>query len=228
MKNILDIAKSAIEILRDLLIGIFIILIFTMPGCINKAFNAAGLQKAEVAGFVWQRDAAKAGGEISSAKLGVQDVSQALTELAGKTKDPAVQSALKDAVNRLAVSQASINSADQSIKSSVEQAQLAETKQEQPKATEGWVFLGHLTQDKSAWTYTNAHKPGGGDPDLKPGQLQTSDNIYMRAATSPGQHATGLVIGVIPSGVMIDVLEIDTSSHALSGGWFVWARVKTA
>ncbi len=220
MANPLENAKTVVELIRDLFIGIFIGLIFFSPGCINTVFKRAGITKAEWGGLTWQ-----AGGEISSAKLEVQDVTASLTELKGKTKDPAAQETLQKAIEQLKVSQASLNSADQSIKSSVEQK--SEAQPAQPSALQGWMFLGHVTEPKTTWIDSKAHKPSGDYPALNSGQkLVTSDTIYLRAPTAPGQHATGQVIGVIPSGSTIEVLEIDTSSHALQGGWFVWARVR--
>ena len=224
MANRLENAKTVVELIRDLLIGVFIGLIFFFPGCINTVFQKAGIVKAEWGGLTWQ-----AGGEVSQAKLAVQDVTAALTDLSEKTKDPVAQKTIKDAIDQLKLSQASINSADQSIKSTVEQVQKTEPQQAQQKATEGWTFLGHINEAKNDWTSTNAHKSNGGDPSFTSGQkLVTTDTIYLRAPTPPGQHATGQVIGVIPSGSTIEVLEMDTSSHALQGGWFVWARVKSA
>src|SRR5947209_17558151 len=201
MKDFLDNTKTVVELIRDLLIGIFIGLIFFAPAFINKAFNAAGVKSVDAGGLPWESQASKAGGDISDAKLGVQDVTASLTQLSAKTKDPAVQSSIKDAINRLKLSQQSINSADQSIKTSVEQGQKAELQQTQQKAIEGWVFLGHVNEAKNDWTYTNAHKANGADPGFNIGEkLVTSDTIYVRAPTPPGQHATGQVIGVIPRG----------------------------
>jgi hypothetical protein len=229
MANGLENAKTVVELIRDLLIGIFIGLIFFAPNFINKAFNAAGVKSLDAGGLHWESQASKAGGDISEAKIGVQDVTASLSQLATKTKDPEAQATIKDAINRLTLSAQSINSADQSIKSTVEQVQKTEPQQSQQKTLEGWMFLGHVNQAKTDWTYINAHKPGGGDPNFTSGQkLMTSDTIYLRAPTPPGQHATGQVIGVIPSGSTIEVLELDTSSHALQGGWFVWARVRSA
>jgi hypothetical protein len=222
MANPLETTKTLFELIRDVMIAIFIGLIFFAPGCINTVFQKAGIVKAEWGGLTWQ-----AGGEVSQAKLAVQDVTAALTDLSGKTKDPVAQKTIKDAIDQLKLSQASINSADQSIKSTVEQVQRTEPQQTQQKAAEGWMFLGHVNEAKTDWTSITAHKPGGGDPGFTSGQnLVTSDTAYLRAPTSPGQHTTGQVIGVIPSGSTIEVLEMDINSHALQGGWFVWARVR--
>jgi len=97
-------------------------------------------------------------------------------------------------------------------------------------ATEGWIFLGRVDENKQRWLIANGRPIAGGEfPQLTPGQeLVLTDGLYLRSEGAPGQRASSPILDVIPAGTKVEVIDIDTQSHALAGGWFVWAKVKIA
>lgn len=102
---------------------------------------------------------------------------------------------------------------------------LSESGQAAPKT--GWLYLGRTLQDKSGWQK-------GWPVNVLPvplrevragGSLTVSGTSFIRADGSVGARAAAPVIGVVPDQTKVQIVQVDSDSHAVGGGWFVWAKV---
>jgi hypothetical protein len=228
IKDNVSIFKDFFTLVKDIFVGVLIAALLLWPTRLNDKLKAAGFTTGNFGVLSWS--AQSTAQNVSQAKQDVQDGTTGLEALANDpkyAKDPRV----KDILGKLKTSEANITSADAMLKNTVAQQQSA-TQQQSPTTappTEGWIMLGRIDQDKKQWVTENVNLAGATAYSLAVGQeLELSQSVYLRALSSPGQRATGAILSVLPAGSKVKVLELDDqSSHALAGGWFVWARVSS-
>ena len=220
-------SKTLFELIRDVLLVILIGLFLIWPTGMNNLFKKAGFKEFKAVGIVWKNQTVAAGGQVANAKTITQDLTTQISQLASQPKG-ATQAELKEILSRITTSDQLLGSADQSLKNIAEQQK---TIVGQNENAAGWVYIGHFLPSKNAWDYVNASRLQGGDPtsaDLQRGQqLRTTDQLYVRASTPPGEHSTGAVLDLIPRGQIMNIEEVGRTLDTL-GGERVWAKVSKA
>jgi hypothetical protein len=228
LKDGMSVTKDLFTLIKDVFIGILVGALLLSPTTLNDKFKQAGIQSANLGVFTWQ--AAPAAQNVSQAKQDVQDVTGALQTLATQPKF-ANDQLLQQALQKLKSSEQNIASADTALKSSLQQGAA-----EQPNSSatkQGWIMLGRVeggTSNRDAkpwqWATTNINVAIGSPYTLQEGQVVVAtDALYLHADAGPGQHASGAIQGVVQQGSKVKLLHLDTQSHALAGGYFVWAQV---
>jgi hypothetical protein len=228
LKDNVSIFKDFFTLVKDVFVGLLVAALLLWPARLNDKLKAAGFTTGNFGVLSWS--AQSTAQNVSQAKQDVQDGTNGLEALANDpkyAKDPRV----RDILAKLKTSEANITSADATLKTTVAAQQSAAqpaTATAAP-AVEGWILLGRIDQNKKQWVTENVNVAGGKSYSAAVGQeFELSEAVYLRSASSPGQRATGAILSVLPAGSKIKVLELDDqSSHALGGGWFVWARVSS-
>ncbi len=228
------VAKDVVSVLRDGVIFLLFILLLFAPGTINKRLTEAGFTKGSVAGFEWEAQIKSA---TETTKTAGQTVVQAaenydalierLAELEKRVTDTSVQSALKSIGAEAATSRAELATADQAIKRSLAvQQQIVTQVAPAAVADTGWLFLGKVNEEKTAWAPGSPQTVNATDPALPRGtKLVVRDDVYLRGDAPANARASAPVLAVGKVGDTMEVLAVDYS-HARGGGWFVWAKVR--
>jgi hypothetical protein len=229
LKDGISATQDIFTLIKDVFIGTLVGALLLSPATLSDKFKKAGIQSANLGVFTWQA-APAAAQNISQAKQDVQDVTGALQTLAAQPKF-ANDQLLQQVLAKLNSSEQNITTVDTVLKNSLQQGTA-----EQPTSTaakQGWIMLGRVqgsTSNKDAqpwhWATTNINVAVGSPYALEVGQeVQAAEALYLHADTGPTQHASGAVQGVVPQGSKVKLLHLDTQSHALAGGYFVWAQV---
>jgi len=122
-------------------------------------------------------------------------------------------------------------SAEESLKTSLlSQQAIIQKAVPQLAETIGWMYSGQVDESKKAWAGVGAKNisPVPPVPDFQPGQTFTvTSDVYLHSNPPGGSwHAQGDVVSVLKQGDRVQIVEVDTNSHAKMGGWFIWLRVK--
>lgn len=215
--------KDLFTLAKDLLLAVLVGALLLWPSSLNNRLTQAGFTKGDFGPLTWQ--AAPTAQNVSQAKQDVQDVTDALTKV---TKDPkyARDQRLQQMLEKLQNSEANITTADSYLQTTVSQQQAAvQQATSKPAASQGWIMLGRIDESRN-WVRTSIDVPLGSSFALAAGQqVQLAKPVYLRSESVAGQRAAGAIVNVVEAGAKVKLLQLDTQSHALAGGWFVWAQV---
>ena len=217
--------KDIFTLVKDVFVGVFVAALLLWPSALNQKMKDAGINKADFGVFSWDAQTAE---HVSQAKQDIQDGTAALEKYAN---DPryAHDEQLKQVLGKFQASEANIASADATMKTAAAEQQKSaqqDTATKQAAVTSGWIMLGRCDQAQKQWVTSNIKVAPGSTYAVAVGQTEElAETVYLRSDSAPGQRASGSIISVVPQGTSVKVLEVDTQSHALAGGWFVWARV---
>jgi hypothetical protein len=217
--------KDFFTLVKDLFVGVLVGALLLWPAGLNDRLKEAGFTKGTFGPLTWQ--ASETAQNVSEAKQDVQDVTGAMENV---TADPkyANDPRLKQVLDKLKTSEANITSADSTLKTAVAQQQGTAAPQQasQQPAASGWIMLGRIDENRQKWVTANINVPVGSSYAVSPGQeFQLAETVYLRSESIAGQRAAGAINSVVQSGTKVKVLQVDNQSHALAGGWFVWAQV---
>jgi len=152
-----------------------------------------------------------------------------LEQLKTQTNDPKLRALIGELSGRVQVWQKSADSADQQLlQGLVKQEQFVQEAAPASIADQGWIFLGRVTEDRKSWFPDSPKTIEGAPPNVAKGSvLRINDDVYLRGDVQPGtSRSSGAVLSVIKASSTVEVIEIDSKSHAKGGGWFVWAKVR--
>ena len=227
------VTKDVVSALRDgVLIILFVLLIFA-PTTIKDRLVSAGFTKGSIGGFEWEAQIKSAaeqtktvGNTVGQATENYSRLIERLSELEKKVTDPTVRAEVKNLGEVAETSRAELTTADRALKRSLAtQQQVVAEIASSPVADSGWMFLGRVNEDKSAW-YVNSPQtinPTPAPPSLG-ARLTVRDDAYLRADGPSNARASAAILGVAKVGETLRIDEVDYS-HAKGGGWFVWAKV---
>jgi hypothetical protein len=88
----------------------------------------------------------------------------------------------------------------------------------------GWVFLGRVDREKTAWADGGSSTVTAAWPVRENDVLTVKDDVYIRALSDSGYHSAAPVTTVAKVGDRLTVVELQYSA-ARVGGFFVWAKV---
>lgn len=229
-----SVLRDLISALRDaLLFAVFVLLLFS-PETVKARLVEAGFTKGTIGGMEWEAqvkeasDNTKSAGQtLSQAKAGYDELISRLATLENKVTNPVIQRELDSIGDAAEVSLAELASADQAIKRSlVAQQQLVNQVTPSSVETTGWIFLGKVAEDKQSWGDASPKSIHTIAPDALIGaKLTLKDDVYLRDNATTNARAMAPLLAVVKMGEVLSVTELDYS-HAKTGGWFVWAKVK--
>jgi hypothetical protein len=226
LKDAVSQTKDLFTLAKDLFVGVLVGALLLWPAGLNDRLQKAGFSKGDFGPLTWQ--AAATAQSVSQAKQDVQDGTGALENIAADPKY-AKDERLKQVLEKLKSSETSITTADSTLKTTVAQQQSAvQQETSKPTPSTGWLMLGRIDENRQHWVTANIKALPGSSFSVGPGQeVQLSETVYLRAENTPGQRAAGTILNVLQPGTKLKVLQVDTqSSHALAGGYFVWAQVE--
>ena len=194
--NIKDISAAVRDIV---LTAIFIICIFN-PSTIKTFITSSGLSELSVFGI----------------GLKVQTVQQNLSAALANTvePEPVPNAAMPGEVPTEELPPEALNApVSQELKQAVIDAELI-APQLLPSA--GWVFLGKVNEEKTAWVDGSSSTTTADWP-VQPGsKLIVKDDVYIRQITSDNWHSSAPVVSVAKVGDTLTVSSLDYS-HARAG-----------
>lgn len=229
-----NILKNLVAALRDTLLFILFLLLLFSPSTVNDRLIAAGFTKGNIAGMEWEGQLKKSaeqtktvGEAVSKADDNYQVLIERLAELEKLAKDPALKKSLTSLGADAKESKGELVIADQAVKRSLStQQEIAAQIAPSSVTARGWLFLGQVSEDKQNWM------PGSpatiattSAAAIRGSCLTIRDDAYLRADSAAGSHANAAIVSVVKVGQGVVVDEVDYS-HARSGGWFIWAKVR--
>lgn len=234
LQGIVGVLKDLLVVLRDGLILLVFVLLHFFPAKVNQVLTQAGFTKGTIAGFTWEREleasseqAKGAGQAVALVEGKLTGLAERLEDLDRRAADPSLKRSLRELSQEVQTSQQEAQAANRAVKSSL-LAQQRIIEQVAPAALEttGWLYLGKVAEDKSAWAPGHPATVAPTDPSLNPGtRLRIRDDVYLRGEVASGSRSSAPVLGVLRVGETAEVLQVDYS-HAKAGGWFAWVKVR--
>lgn len=238
VKALIDLAKDALALVRDVAILVLLLGLLFLPRTLNGVLKKAGISQIDVAGVQWSavedaaRKSAAAGSETSAASASVQQARAVLQHIADTSKDPgAVKSAnlalgdIDGSITTLAQASSSIASSYLNQQTVLQSAPTSVTAPAAP--LEGWIYLGEVDRSMQHWVKPPAPKIDNPTPAIKSGDTITiNDDLFVRADKTAGQiFNQAATLGAIRRGTTAQVEEV-RPSPARNGGYFLWVKVK--
>jgi seryl-tRNA synthetase len=223
-----------VSALRDSVLFLLFLLLLFAPGTIKTRLADAGFTKASIAGFEWESQIKSAAAETRTIGQTVEQAGdnydkliERLNTLERQVTDSTVRATVKDIGEVAEASRTDLSTADRALKRSLAtQQEIVAQISPSSVAESGWIFLGKVTEDKSAWASGRPQTVGSATARLSPGTpLTVRDDVYLRADAPSAARASAAILGVAKVGDTVEVVETDYS-HARGGGWFVWAKVR--
>ncbi len=228
--------RDLVSSLRDMVIFLLFVLLLFAPTTIKDRLVAAGFTKGSIAGFEWEAqiksvsETTKAAGvSVSQAKENYEQLVTKLKDLEQKVSDPAMQSEIQSLGQVANQSHADLTNIDDAIKRSLVSQQKFYARVDLPPPPEsGWLYLGVVNQDKSAWSIRAPEVEGKVNPLVSVGEdLHLGDNAYLRGDAEPGRFNLAPVLGVRARGELLEVTQVNYAPARI-GGWVVWVKVRPA
>jgi len=218
---------------KDFAIVLFVVLFLFWGSFLRDKLGALGISKL---GPIELGEVQKSNAQSKAAASQVDALQQKLADIESRLTDvdphnpsaPTQIAALKGEIGAL---KSQATSAEESLKTSLlSQQAIIQKAAPQLAETVGWMYAGQIDELKRSWAGIGARNisPVPPSPDFHPGQIFTvTSDVYLHSSPPGGSwHTQGDVAGVLKQGDRVQVVELDTSSHAKTGGWFVWLRVK--
>jgi hypothetical protein len=224
--------KDLIAASRDGILVVLALLLLLFPATIKERLLDAGFTKGNIGGLEWEgiaEETRTVGQAVSQADEQYNELIDRLAELEKKVEDPDLKQSLNRLGEEAQLSRDGLIVADKTLKRSLS-AQQAMVQSVAPSAVPegGWMYLGKVNEEKTAWEAGSPATVKYVDPSITPGtQLTMRDDVYWRADAASGSRSRAPILSVARVGTVIEVEEIDWS-HARGGGWFVWVKAHTA
>jgi hypothetical protein len=226
--------KDVVSALRDSILLILFLLLLFAPTTIKDRLISAGFTKGSIGGFEWEAQIKSAaeqtkavGQTVGEATENYSNLIERLSELEEKITDPVAKAAVKNIGKVAETSRAELTTADRALKRSLATQQQVVAKIDTSAiADSGWMFLGRVNEDKTAWSVGSPQTVSPTTVPLSQGaKLTVLDDAYLRADGPSNARSSAAILGVAKVGETLQVVEVD-HSHAKRGGWFVWAKVR--
>jgi hypothetical protein len=214
-------------LLRELcIVALFCLLVF-WPDAVKSRLTRLGVSK--VTTPVGEIDITGAGGTVANLNRGILDAISRLQQIQAAPNATHTGTELQPIIDYLKSFQQEAATTDETIKANlVTQQATSEQTSPQSTKTSGWLFVGHVSQDKLHWvgdivqSVSNALSPTLASHET----FNVTTTVYLRADAAPGHHFTGKVIGIVPANGQVQVISDPDYSSAIAGGWFLWVKVQ--
>jgi len=234
--DVIEVTKDVATLLREVIVVVVILLFFFWTSLFKNLATNLGITKFDVAGvevtLAQSGDQTKKAAEqVAQVKQQLDNVGEQLQQLTKDPKAPDIGAKVSSLTATVQTLQNQTDTADQTLRSSLlnQQQILKEVAPQAPSPdTTGWLFLGQVDEQKQKWFGEGAKNvPSTLDPAIKEGTrftLPRTTYLYGDAAT--GHHLEGPILSALPAGAQVEVLAGPDYSHAIRGGYFIWAKVK--
>jgi hypothetical protein len=220
---------------KDLAILLFVVLFFFKGPFLRQKLDDLGV--AELGPIKLKEvqnsheEAKNAASKVSTLQQQIADFEIKLKEVS--TRNPAAAKDIDPLKGEVADLKSQASSAEQSLKTTLlSQQEILQKAVPQSVQTEGWIYAGQVDESKKAWSGVGPKNisPAPPAPEFHSGQIfSLAADAYLHSAPPGGTwHAQGEVAAVLKQGDRVQVSDVDMNSHAKSGGWFVWLKVKAS
>jgi hypothetical protein len=214
-------------LLRELCIVAFFCLLFFAPVTFKLLLTRIGISK--VTTPMGDIDIGGAGGTVATLNRGLSDSITGLQQIQSTSTDSPTSHKLQAITQYLTNLQQEAANTDETIKSNLvtQQASLEKTSPQSAK-TSGWLFVGHVAEDKLHWFGDSTRNVSATlSPKLTTGEkLSMTSTAYLRTDAPSETHLGTKVIGVVPANREVEVIADPFYSPAIAGGYFLWAKVQ--
>lgn len=230
--NFVALCDDLMALGKDVGIVVILILFFFFGSFLHDKLDALGI--AEL-GPVKLKEVQDSNKKVRDAASSMSTLQQKITDLEvlaaqGPSNTPSGVKGVSSWKNEIAALKTQATTADQSIKTTLLAQQDVLQKASQTVDTGGWMYAGQVDETKKAWSGLGAKNLASppATPDFQPGQTYTlASDVYLHQAAPGGQwHTQGDVSSVLKQGNQVQIVDVDMNSHARSGGYFVWLKIK--
>jgi hypothetical protein len=201
------------------------------PAVLGNKLREMGVETFDIAGMKVALLQAKAANQRAASQLmrdsvTVDTIVGRLRAL-GTASPPQLSARLDSAATRLELTQRTNTALDSSLRRSIAvQDSILSNVSPSQVAQEGWIFCGRANEQRTAWDPRSVRIVADSPTQLVSGnEVRLTSDAYLRDASKPLEHAQAPILGVLARGTSIGVISRD-SSHAIGGGWFLWAKVR--
>jgi hypothetical protein len=235
IRSITFLSREIFSSIRDLFIFALLAMFIFAPSKMKAVLIGAGFTSIDYAGVRWEAQTASAKRQTSLAANQMaqiqadnqkfEDQLQSLARIAATTPQRA-------AIEKLSADARASANRIQTAKDTLTHSlavQDAALRQADAKAATraGWLVLGQITGDGSAWA-PGAEKAVDANWPLAAGaRVIVDSDANIHADPAGDQHTEGSVVGAIRAGEEVKIDQLDLQSSGPAGGRTVWARVST-
>jgi len=224
-----------LAVAKDFAIVFFVVLFLFFGPFLRKKFEDVGWKITEL-GPIKLEEVQKSNQEAKAAASNVDSIQQKIADLEAKmselsSQNPSAGREINPLKTEVAALKSQASYAQQSLKTTLlSQQDILQKAAPQSVETAGWMYVGQVDESKKGWAGVGAKNisPVPATPEFQPGQtFSVTSDVYLHSSPPGGSwHAQGDVAAVLRQGDRVQVTDVDTSSHAKTGGWFVWLKVK--
>jgi hypothetical protein len=222
--NVAEQIKTWLEVIQKLTLILVVVSFLAFPALWTGQLAKMGITqlKTPFADIPIPTQQAQAvAGQAQSVTRTVSDAVEALKTLSA-TLPASAQQKVSDVASVLETSAAPLRTSEKTLTDT-----LARAEQAAPQTTqraEGWIYLGHVDESKTAWT-AQPLSVQTSTPTFKAGDVVTiTDDTYVRADSDTKQRNQAPVVGVVHVGEKVRVSDV-AYTRALRGGYFLWLRI---
>ena len=232
LRGAVDFSNEFLDLFKNFAIVLFIVLFLFFGGFLREKLDDAGFKITEVGPFKLE-DVKKSNEQAKAAASNVDVITQKLVDLESKlteaeSRNPGIGAEIGPLKSDVASLQAQAKSADATLKTSIiAQQDLIQKATPLPSETIGWIYVGQVDESRTNWAGRGAVNLSTKAPSFQAGQVITlSADVYLHSSPATGGwHTQGDVTEVLPALSTAEVVDSDFS-HAKTGGWFVWLKVR--
>jgi hypothetical protein len=225
--------KGTVALLREILIVGGILILIISPKAIKRTLKEAGIKS--IAGIEFIEDLEKSSNETKKAINDISVLRDSLDILKVKLAEAIDQSNDPDTKKELASIQSTIKTTTEKADNLGENLRNSFSRQEQlidqygssakRKKEIGWIFLGKTDENQKVWDEGNPKTIAKVALPLQSNTLlKITTDTYLREDSNT-QKSRADILSVVKEGETVEVVDVD-SSHAIGGGWFLWAKIK--
>jgi hypothetical protein len=233
LRGAVDFSNEFLDLIKNFAIVLFIVLFLFFGGLLRQKLDDAGFKITEVGPFKLE-DVKKSNEQAKAAASNVDVITQKLGDLESKlteaeSRNPGISVEIGPLKSDVASLQVQAKSADATLKTSIiAQQDLIQKAAPQPSEALGWIYVGQVDESRTKWAGRGAVNLSIDAPSFQTGQMITlSADVYLHSSPATGGwHTQGDVTEVLPARATAEVVDSDYS-HAKTGGWFVWLKVRS-
>jgi hypothetical protein len=226
--DLVELCDDLLALAKDFAIVVFVVLFLFFGPFLRRKLEALGIR---AVGPIQIADVQHTNQQAKDAASNLALLETSLTDLESETSNTPVNNPEEMKwKNEIAALKNQASTADLSLKSTLLAQQALLQKASQTIDTSGWIYAGQVDSSTKKWSGVGAKNisPVPAAPDFQPGQtFLLSSDVFLHKTAPAGQwHTQGDVTAVLKQGEQVQVVGVDMSSPAKSGGYFVWLQIK--